>query len=144
MASIVNRSRNRVAEIDPLTTQLRQEITVGSSPRAIAVGDNSLWVANFEDDTVTRIAISGRDENPVPSTIDVGDGPVDVAFGEGAVWVVSQLDRTVMRIDPESEEVVETIRIGNEPQRVAAGEGGVWVTVRGSEADALESDATGS
>ena len=53
---IVNRAANRVVEVDPLTTQERQGITVGQAPAAIAVGVDSLWVANFEDDTVTRIA----------------------------------------------------------------------------------------
>ena len=104
---------------------------VGSSPYAVAVGAGSIWVANFEGDTVTRLAISRPGENPSSSTIEVGDGPVDVTFGEGAVWVVNKRDRTVMRIDPASGEVVATIEMGNEPQRVAAGAGSVWVTVGG-------------
>jgi serine/threonine protein kinase len=127
---IVNRANNEVIEVDPLTSQEQQTITVGQSPNAIAVATNELWVANFDDDSVTRIAIPESGQTVVPTTFPVGDGPVDVAAGEGAVWVVNQLDRTVMRIDPESGDVVATIPIGNEPQRVAVGEGSVWVTVR--------------
>ena len=97
---IVNSAGNRVVEVDPLTTQEQQQITVGKNPRAIAVGDGSLWVANFDDDTVTRIAIPGQGQTASLSTFDVGDGPVDVAFGEGAVWVVNQLDRTVIAARP--------------------------------------------
>ena len=139
---IVNSAGNRVVEVDPLTTQEQQQITVGKNPRAIAVGDGSLWVANFDDDTVTRIAIPGQGQTASLSIFDVGDGPADVAFGEGAVWVVNQLERTVMRLDPESGDVAARIRVGNEPQRVAAGEGAVWVTVRTPVDDSVESDTT--
>jgi YVTN family beta-propeller protein len=96
-------------------------------------------VANFDDDTVTRVAIAGRGQTPDTSEISVGDGPVDVAFGEGGVWVANQLDRTLTRIDPETGDIVATIGVGNEPQRVAAGQGGVWVTVRAPETEPEES-----
>ena len=139
---IVNSAGDRVVEVDPLTTQIQQPITVGKAPTAIAVGGDSLWVTDFEDDTVHRIAIPAPGQTPTLSTIDVGDGPVDVAFGEDAVWVVNQLDRTVMRIDAESENVVATIGVGNEPQRVAAGEGSVWVTVRAPAEASFDADST--
>ena len=130
---IVNRAANVVIEVDTATIQRQRDITVGNSPSAIAAGSDSLWVANFEDDTVTRIAIPGRGQTPTLTQIPVGDGPVDVAFGEDAVWVVSSVDRTLTRIDPESGDVTATIELGNEPQRVAAGEGAVWVTVARTE-----------
>ena len=85
-------------------------MNVGKDPRAVAVGADSLWVANYEDDTVTRDPDRGPRRDPRRSTtIQVGDGPVDVTFGEGAVWVANQLDGTVTRIDAESGEVVVTI-----------------------------------
>ena len=90
---IVNRAANSVVEVDPLTSQKQREITVGQAPTAIAVGADALWVANFEDDTVTRIAIPGPGQTATLTTFPVGDGPVDVAVGEGAVWVANQLDR---------------------------------------------------
>ena len=141
---ILNRNTNQVAELDPLTNLGQYKYTVGQEPEAIAVGTDSLWVANFEDDTVTRIAFTGGTGQP-PSleTISVGDGPVDVAYGDGAVWVVNRLDASVTRIDEESGEPVATIEVGNEPQRIAAGEGSVWVTVRAPEEETLESDTTG-
>jgi len=132
---ILNRAANAVREIDTATIQLQRDITVGNAPSAIAVSADSLWVTNFEDDTVTRIVITAPGQTPTLTTIPVGDGPVDVAFGEGGVWVVSSLDRAVTRIDPESGDVTAAIRIGNEPQRVAAGEGAVWVTVRAPETE---------
>ena len=112
---------------------LLRPIPVGREPVAIVFGANSLWVANYADDTVSRIELT-RPRQPAPSVtpIPVGDGPVDIAFGEGAAWVANSLDRTVSRIDPETNEVVATIPVGREPLHLAAGEGAVWVTVRGS------------
>jgi len=130
---IVNRAANSVIEVDPSTIQRQRDITVGKGPTAIAVGGDSLWVANFDDDTVTRIAIPGRGQTPTLTTIPVGDGPVDVAAGEEGIWVANSLDGTVSRIDPETGDVVATVEVGEGLQRVAAGEGAVWVTVRAPE-----------
>ena len=127
---IVDSAKNWLIEVDPVVIQKRDPITVGQGPTAVAVGADALWVANFEDDTVTWLAFADGSRTPTVTTIEVGDGPVDVAVGEGAVWVANELDRTVTRIDPATGEVEKTIAIGNEPQRVAAGLGRVWVTVR--------------
>ncbi len=135
---LVNRAGNSISEIDPATSQELREITVGRRPTAVAVGLDSVWVANFDDDTVTRIKLTGRGQAVAPEPIAVGDGPVDVAVSKGAVWVANRLDQTVMRIDPATGDVVATIAIGNEPQRVAAGEGAVWVTVRLREEQTVE------
>jgi YVTN family beta-propeller protein len=134
---IVDSETNTVIEVDPVVIQKERTLNVGQDPRAIAAGGDSLWVANYEDDTVTRLRIEASGATPDYTEIPVGDGPIDVAFGEGAVWVVNQLDRSVTRIDAESGDVVKTIGIGNEPQRVAAGEGHVWVTVREPKADVV-------
>jgi len=123
-----------VTEIDPATNLglVPNDVTTGRSPVAIAVGFGSLWVANRDDDSVTRIEVRFG-QAPAATTIPVGDGPVDVAVGEGGVWVANSLDGTVSRIDPETNEVVATIEVGERPQRIAAGEGAVWVTLRGLE-----------
>ena len=136
---IVNRAANSVVQLDPTTCERLGGATTGKGPVAIAVGPNSLWVANHDDDTVTRIDVPGPGEAMTVTPIPVGDGPVDVAVGEGAVWVANGLGRSVTRIDPESGKVVETIKLGNEPQRIAAGAGKVWVTVQ-----APEKETTGS
>jgi YVTN family beta-propeller protein len=130
---IVNRAANAVVEIDPVTNQKLRELSTGGAPSAIAIGPGALWIANYDDDTVTRLAIAGRGQPAAQTTFPVGDGPVDVAVGEDGVWVASSLDRKVTRLDPETGETVATIEIGNEPQRLAAGGGAVWVSVRAPE-----------
>jgi serine/threonine protein kinase len=135
---VVNRAANAVIEIHPATNRKLREITVGQRPAAIAVDRSSIWVANFGDDSVTRITIGGPGQSPELETIPVGDGPVDVAVGLGSAWVVNSGDRTVTRVDGETREVVATIDVGNEPQRIAAGEDAVWVTVRGPDEGTAE------
>ena len=128
---LVNKSENAVIEIDD--GRFVRPISVGAGPVAIAVGQNSLWVACFDDDTVWRIAIHEPGQPPTLRSITVGDGPADVAVGEGAVWVLNRNDGTVSRIDPDRNEVVATIEIGHEPRRVAAGGNAVWVSVAAPE-----------
>jgi YVTN family beta-propeller protein len=135
---VVDSAKNSIYEIDPQLRRFKQAHRVGADPRAVAVAEDSVWVANFGDGTVTRLVFSPQVSTPDDVEIEVGDGPVDVAVGEDAIWVVNQLSRTVSRIDPETNEVVATIPIGNEPQRIAAGEGYVWVTVRAPEADVVD------
>ena len=134
---IVNRAGNQILGVDPVICQDPQPIQVGVAPTAMAVGNGVLWVANFDDDAVTRVALAGLGQPASSTTIPVGDGPIDVALGEGGIWVANQLDHTVTRLDAETGEPVATIELGNEPQRVAAGEGRVWVTVQAPDDDAL-------
>ena len=90
---IVDSPRNRVAGVDPDVCQEPEPITVGQTPRRGRVSDGALWVANYDDGTVTKIVTAGLGEPASPTTIEVGDGPVDVAFGEGGIWVANQLGR---------------------------------------------------
>ena len=130
---LTNQAGNSVTEFDPGTDRVVSQVAVGGAPIAIAVRARTLWVANFGDDTVSRIEVPEPGVVQQPRTVEtfpVGDGPVDLAVDETGVWVANSLDRTVSRIDPESGDVVATIDIGNEPRRIAAGEGAVWVTVQ--------------
>jgi serine/threonine-protein kinase len=121
--------------IDPLTA-VTLPIEVGESPTDIGVGEGSVWVANFDDDTVSRIDPT-RDRT---ITIDeVGDGPTSIDTGGGVpgVWVVDS--STVRMIDPGTNETARDAHIAECPPRscttaVAAGLGAVWVIHRDSAA----------
>ena len=129
---IVNRAANSVIEVDPVDdpAPARRSPSETRRPRSPSAPD-SLWVANFEDDTVTRIAIPGRGQTPTLTHDPRRRRPGRRRGRRGQrLGRDSSLDRSVTRIDPESGDVEATIGVGNEPQRVAAGEGGVWVTVR--------------
>ena len=69
---------------------------MGDGPKAIAAGLGAIWVANYDDGTVTRIdPATGRVSGP---PIRVGKGPLAVAVADGAVWVTNAGDNTVSRI----------------------------------------------
>jgi YVTN family beta-propeller protein len=105
------------------------ELTGGRTPGGLAAGAGSIWVANTEDDSVTRIdpGVGGFNAS-LP--IEVGDGPTAVAFGAGAVWVANTAAGTVSRIDPETNEVSETVETGNAPAGIAVSNGVVAVSVQ--------------
>lgn len=121
-----------VAVIDPEAMRVVDTIPVGSGPAAIVYGHGSVWVANAEDGTVSRID---------PQTHEVvrvigAPSPVDLAIGVDAVWIASGIDGTVSRIDPKTNDVVAEIDLrGPDPtapltvQGVATGEGAAWASV---------------
>jgi hypothetical protein len=116
-----------VARIDPETNRVAgRSVRIGASPQSLAVGGGSLWVANHEAGTVTRIEqASGKfvADIPVPSE------PHRVAYSAGAVWVGNWHGISVSRIDPEMNRVVGSpIPIGFRAGNLVVGTGGVWVT----------------
>jgi YVTN family beta-propeller protein len=124
-----------VAVVDAKSGRVIDSVEVGSGPVAIVSGHDSLWVANSEDDTVSRIDAATHE---VEATIGV-PSPVDLAVGPDAIWVASGIAGTVSRIDPESNDVVATIDLrSSDPfdartvHGIASGEGAVWAAVTGS------------
>jgi DNA-binding beta-propeller fold protein YncE len=117
-----------VARIDPHTNRLAgRPVTTGASPQSLAVGGGSLWVANHDAATVTRIELaSGK----VVANIPVPSEPHRVAYGAGAAWVGNWHDNSVSRIDPETNRVVGSpIPIGpHHAGNLVVGAGSVWVT----------------
>jgi YVTN family beta-propeller protein len=123
-ASAAAVSADSVGAFNAGSGRLTGQIPVGASPSAIAVGDDSIWVANIDADTVSRI-------DPVRlttiDTIEVGNAPDGIAFGGGFVWVANGLDGTVSQIDPTTNTPVQEIPVGSGPSGVAVGSRYVWV-----------------
>jgi len=121
-------SGDTVIRIDPRTNQIIGDpIQTGRAPLSLAVGDGSVWVANHDAHTVTRMdAVTGQ----VIANITVPSEPHRIAFGEGAVWVANWHINSVTRIDPQTNQVIgEPIPIGfHHAGNMAAGLGSVWVT----------------
>ena len=46
---------NSVAAIDPHSNRVVEQVAVGTRPAGIASGSGSLWVANLDDQTVSRV-----------------------------------------------------------------------------------------
>jgi len=103
---------------------IRAVVPLGTSPSTMAAGDGAIWVANYNQDTVSRIDPATR---AVVQTIQAGTTPTGVAVGAGAVWVTNNYGQSVSRIDPAVNRVVQTIPVGNAPDGIALGYGSVWV-----------------
>jgi DNA-binding beta-propeller fold protein YncE len=106
-------------------------VPVGRRPVAVAIGHGSVWVANADDGTVSRI---DQERHQVVRTIGIGAPAIDLAVAADAVWVANGSDGTVSRIDPGADAVVETIDLRgsselawNPTYAVAADEDSVWI-----------------
>ena len=117
--------------ITPSTTAVTT-INVGSGPEGVAVSPDgsSVWVANLDSDTVSRINTTTNAVTP----ITVGDYPFGVAVSPdgSSVWVPNQGSNTVSRINTTTN-AVTSITVGSGPIGVAVSPDGssVWVTNQG-------------
>jgi hypothetical protein len=50
-------AKNTLLSIDPLTGKVLDRIDVGASPLFLTVAERSIWVSNYRDGTVSRVAI---------------------------------------------------------------------------------------
>jgi YVTN family beta-propeller protein len=127
---------SRLARVDPVTVRPLGRGLAGARPAAIVYAADSLWVANSEDQTVSRFSPGTFTEGPV-KTISVGEGPAALAFGDGAVWVANREDDTVTRIDAGSYST-STIEVGHGPASMAFGDGAVWVANSGGTVSRID------
>ena len=117
---------NSVAIIDPGRNKVVGTVPVGIRPSAIAYGAGSVWVANSDDKTLSRIDSKTRQEVrriPLPAT------PTGVAFGKGAVWIANGILGNVSRVESADVNAVTTIDVGTRSSAgsIAVGEGWIWV-----------------
>jgi YVTN family beta-propeller protein len=80
----IHAAANSLAAIDARTNRLVGFVPVGARPDAVAFGSGSLWVANLDDQTVSRIDPAGL---RTLRTLPVGGAPTGIAAGAHAVWV---------------------------------------------------------
>jgi len=120
---------NSVVALDPDGSPATT-LAVGARPVAAVAAAGSLWVANLDDRTVTRINLSSR---RIQQTIPIGGAPTALAATPGAVWV-SDSTGQISQIDPEYDRLVPTLPLAAVPlfrARTAwpmlAASGSIWV-----------------
>ena len=102
-------------------------VSVGGSPRSLAYGAGSIWVANAPDHFVSRVDASAATVQGQP--IAIGPRPSDVAVGAGSVWVLEDRGGHLHRIDPGAGATIgRPIEVGSQPGGLAVGGGSAWVT----------------
>jgi DNA-binding SARP family transcriptional activator/streptogramin lyase len=127
---------NSVGLIDAKSSRVTSSFPVGRAPSALTVADNSVWVANYRDATVTRIdRATGHSV-----TIPVGGHPTGIAAVRNTVWVWT-LEGLLVPIDPRYDSAGKALSFASEiggargsevgPQtlggRIAAGAGFLWI-----------------
>lgn len=125
-------STSALARFDLRTGRRLASLDVGRWPRALAVAEGRLWVADAtpfsRDGSLVRVDPKvGR----VTGRVVLGRSPVAVAGGGGSVWVADELDDEVVRVDPRTLRVRARIPVGAGPTAVRAGAGAVWVANSG-------------
>src|SRR5919204_426269 len=112
-----------VAVIDPQRSRVVGHVLVGRRPVALAIGHGSVWVANTDDGTVSRIH---PDRREVIRTIGIGAPAIDLAVATEALWVVTIGERA-LRIEPHTNTATTEVPIGY-PVALTAGKQAVWVS----------------
>jgi virginiamycin B lyase len=119
-----------VSRVDLRSDKVVSTIPVGATPIFDTFGEGALWVANYDDDTVSVVSPGSPDAETIP--LGTGCGPLGIATGFGSVWVVCYWQEQLLRIDPRTRRIVARIPIGDGPLGVSTGAGSVWVTNRDS------------
>jgi class 3 adenylate cyclase len=121
--------RNTVGLIDTKTGRLVADVVVGAGPDALAAANGSLWVANGDGETVTRISERTR---VATVTIPVGGHPSAIIADASGAWVAEAPNRRLVRVDAEFDRVVRTLPA--DAGSLALAGGYLWDTAN----DALE------
>ena len=107
-AAIVSVPPDSLAQIDPEANSIVAATPVGARPATVVFAHGALWVANLDDDSVSRIdPMSRREVKRIPNVI----APIGLAGDRDAVWAIGG-DGFVRRIDPFFNRVTRRIRTG--------------------------------
>ena len=105
---------NSLAAIDPGSDRVVAQVPVGVSPGAVTSGPAGLWVANGDDQTVSRVDPA---QKRVVRSLPLREVPTDLASAGGAVWVTGrepgEPEVAVRRIDPQFGTVGDATHLGN-------------------------------
>jgi YVTN family beta-propeller protein len=130
---VTSEATGTVSHLDPRSGTIVDAVSVGNGPVGIAAGEGAVWVANRQDDTVSRIDPT---TSAVSTTVaDVGRNPTAIAAGLGAIWVTNPGDGTIGRIDPATGRLDERVSVGSSPNAIALAGGKAWTATLPSPAE---------
>jgi DNA-binding beta-propeller fold protein YncE len=104
---------------------------VGDSPRALLLSGDSLWVANFFGNSVSKLAASGCATSQAScgdsiGTYGVDELPVALAFDGQHLWAASSLKQSLSMMDPETGEVVASYALPHVPSALLCADSFLW------------------
>jgi YVTN family beta-propeller protein len=123
---------NTVAAIDTGSGLVTGVAAVGTRPGPIAFGSGSLWIANVDDQSVSRVDPTSL---RTLATISLGQTPTGIASTNRTVWVTTENPSgpsvAVERIDPTFDTLDRAASVGNvdpaTPAPIAAQGAALWV-----------------
>src|ERR1700681_1863326 len=86
---------------------------VGTGPQGIAFDGASIWVANFSNNTVSKLTAS---DGTVLNTVSVPGQPYGMAFDGANIWVSNFLNGTVTALQASGGAVVGSFTVGTNPE----------------------------
>jgi len=102
-------------------------IETGFGPCAIAELDDSVWVTNLNDGTLS--SIDGA-SNEVTDEVDVGSQPCGIASDGTALWVGILGEHALVRFDPATNKITDRFDVDGPVWDVQFGHGSIWVAVQ--------------
>ena len=99
-------------------------IRVGKAPIGIAGNSSVLWVANFDDSTVTRVSKDGK----IRTDIALQRGPFGVFSTAGTFWVSSADSGVLTPITVAAGKPGTPIQVGRHPEFITGDENSVFVS----------------
>lgn len=111
--------------IDPRTDAVVARVPVEGLTFAMAGGSSGVWVADYENDSLTQID-TGTNQ-VVRMLADVGHGPSGLVVSDGTVWVALARENAVARIDPASGTRLARLDVGRRPLAMVTTPGALWV-----------------
>ncbi len=124
-----------LTRIDPVPAgvSLRwTSVTVGQGPIGVAVSGSTVWVANTQSGTVSRVdstTMKVTGTFPVPSATGSGTtgGPTSIAVADGRVWVADYGDARVVALDSSTGRQVGTaVVLPGAVRQLVTGAGAIW------------------
>ena len=126
-------SANSVGFIEAKSGGVAKAFPVGREPSAVKVAEDSLWVANYKGQTITKMDRDSGASVPIP----VDGHPIGIASYRDGIWAWT-FEGLLVPIDPRSDRAGEPIRleVGGRPRfertpaggRIVAGGSYLWLT----------------
>jgi len=105
-------AHNRLIRIDPKAKAIVATIDVGTSPQAMLVTPDAIWVSNQRGGSISKVDIaSGTVVSTFAFTKAGATGPLRIALAGGDLWTVAPNAQSVFRIHPTDGSVVAKLTI---------------------------------
>jgi YVTN family beta-propeller protein len=126
-AWVLHEGSGTLGSVDPIRNELAgSQIPIGGRPRYLALVGGSLWVSQFDANSIARVSPKAR---RVIGRIQVGRSPWGIAIVATSIWVVNHDSDTIQEISTATAEPVGSpIKVGQAPVSASYGYESIWVT----------------